>query len=332
MNLRLSILLVSVLVLFGGTFLVVRLTASTEREPDEDWMYRISEDDLYRIEVSNNGVGAVYTRNPGSFRWYIQGDPPVPVFNDKWAGTPLLLSGPRVNRTLTEVIENPAAYGLDPPASRVKVVDGAGQSFEFHMGGPTPDGSNQYTRLVGHSQLFTVPAIWAQVINRLALEPPYLRLFQLDLEKDNVVFVSVTDGEKTMEYGRTGDLSWVVLGPPDTPEPQQVPVVENVWRDALVFLHGPRADEIVADSVEDPTEYGLDPPQTSVRMGKAAGADVKFFLGGSTPDGNHRYAMVDEEDPKLFAMRNDRAKRITDLVADPPYGETPIVEATQPPG
>ena len=330
MNLRLSILLVAVLVLFGGTFLIVRLTASSERTPEEDWMYRMSEDDMYRIEVSNEGKDVVFTRNPGSFRWKIQEDPPVPVFNDKWSGTPLLLSGPRVNRTLTEVIENPAAYGLDPPASRVRVTDGAGQSFEFHMGGPTPDGANQYTRLVGHSRLFTVPAIWAQVINRLALEPPYLRLYLLD-EKEDVVFISVTHGENTIEYGRKADLSWLVLGPPETTESEPVPVDDEVWPDLLEFMYGPRADDIVEDSIDDPAEFGLDPPAISVRLGKAAGADIKFFVGDPTPDGTHRYAMVDSDvDTKLYAMRNDRVKMITDLVANPPYGEAP--EATPPPG
>ena len=50
MNVRLSILLVSVLVLFGGTFLIWQFFLRTpERTPDEDWMYRVSEDDLYRF-------------------------------------------------------------------------------------------------------------------------------------------------------------------------------------------------------------------------------------------------------------------------------------------
>ncbi len=344
MNVRLSILLVSVLVLFGGTFLIWQFFLRTpERTPDEDWMYRVSEDDLYRIEVGAEGengrVEVVYTRAPGSSRWYIQGDPPVPVFNDKWAGTPLLLSGPRVNRTLAEQIDNPAAYGLDPPRSRVKVVDGSGQDFEFHMGITTPDGSNQYTRLVGHPALFTVPEIWAQVINRLALEPPYLKLYQLE-EKDNVVFVQVTDDGKTIDYGWDIDRVWYYLGPPQEDSGQQdtkpdgpdtkIPVAEDRWLEVLEFVRGPRADDIAEDSIEDPSEYGLDPPRITVRLGKGTGADMRFYLGDSTPDGNHRYAMVDLEDGKLFTMHNDRVKLITGLVSDPPLGEA--TGATPPPG
>ncbi len=94
MNIRLSILLVAVLLLFGGTFLVVRLTASSNREPDEPWLYRMSEDTMSHIEITHAGNTVNYDKKPGSTRWVIQGDPDIPVFLDKWAGTPLLLSGP----------------------------------------------------------------------------------------------------------------------------------------------------------------------------------------------------------------------------------------------
>ena len=62
---------------------------------------------------------------------------------------------------------------MDPPLTVVKVTERSGIVYEFHIGTITPDGQNQYTRLVGAPALFTVPQIWAQVINRLALEPPY---------------------------------------------------------------------------------------------------------------------------------------------------------------
>ena len=40
------------------------------------------------------------------------------------------------------------------------------------MGKATPDNLNQYARLVGEDALFTVPIEWAQVVNRLANDPP----------------------------------------------------------------------------------------------------------------------------------------------------------------
>jgi hypothetical protein len=178
MNVRLSFLLVAVLLIFGGTFLAVRLTRSEEKKPDQPWLFRIDEDAITHIEVTfRDQDGQVkrvdYDKKPGSDTWYIQGDPDVAVYLQKWSGTTLLLSGPMVNRVLASQIDNPAAYGLDPPRSTIKVTERSGLAFEFHMGIPTPDGQNQYARLVGDPKLFTVPEICARVDNDLVLKPPY---------------------------------------------------------------------------------------------------------------------------------------------------------------
>ena len=93
MNLRLSILLVVVLVLFGGTFLAVRMTRTTERAPINPWLFSMDEGTIAHIQVSFRDKVVDYDRPPGSISWMIQGDPDVPVFQDRWAGTPLLLSG-----------------------------------------------------------------------------------------------------------------------------------------------------------------------------------------------------------------------------------------------
>ena len=175
MNVRLSFLLVTVLLIFGGTFLVFQFTDSSGSDtPDRPWLYKVDDGTIVHIQVTNGGQTVDYDKKPGGTTWYIQdGDQETQVFQEKWSGTPLLLSGPKVNRVLAQSFDNPAAYGLDPPESIVKVTERSGRVFEFHMGGTTPDGENQYTYLVGDPQLFTVPQIWALVINRLAIEPPY---------------------------------------------------------------------------------------------------------------------------------------------------------------
>ena len=310
MNLRLSILLVTVLVLVGGTFLMFRYFGPTERRQEEPWLYHMDEDRIVRIEVQYAGQSVLYSRDPGSTRWYIRGEPDIPVFLEKWSGTTLLLSGPRVDRTLTDIIDDPSKYGLDPPESVVKVSNRSEQTFEFHMGATTPDEDNQYVQLVGDPTLFTVPAIWAQVINRLATEPPYLQLFQL--EEGLLGAARITDGDTTVTYGKRAGNQWSVI------EPEERPIDQAQWGDTEDFLSNPRANIIVQDEIDNPEDYGLEPPQTTVRLRMVQGADKVFFLGDTTPDGGHRYAYVEGE-TTLFAMPNDLAERITDLVASPPY-------------
>lgn len=174
MNVRLSVLLVAVLLIFGGAFLVVRLTRTADRPAERQWLYKVDDEDIVYIMVSHDGQTVSYDKRPGSEQWFIQDDPPVQVVQTKWSGTPLLLSGPQVSRTLAPTIENAPAYGLDPaqPDSRVVVTVRGGFTYEFHMGSPTPDGQNQYARLVGDPALFTLPEVWARVINNLATQPP----------------------------------------------------------------------------------------------------------------------------------------------------------------
>jgi hypothetical protein len=173
MNPRLTILLVAVLLIFGGTFLAVRLTGSTEGAKFTPWLYQMDDQSIVHIEVTYGGQTVNYAKEPGTGEWYIEKEPPVPVFPDKWGGTPLLLSGPKVSRVLAEKIENPASYGLEPPLTRVRVTDVGGTTLEFHLGKATPDTKNQYARLAGHPALFVVPKEWAEVVSRLAIEPPY---------------------------------------------------------------------------------------------------------------------------------------------------------------
>jgi hypothetical protein len=314
MNLRLSILLVVVLLVFGGTFLVIRLTDSgspTERKP---WLFRIDESTISHVQIAHAGQLVDYDKKPGSNDWKIQGDPEFPVFMPKWGGTALLLSGPRVNRVLAEEIEDPASFGLEPPETMVRVSDRVGNTFEFHLGIPTPDGANQYARLVGDSQLFTVPAPWAQVVNRLATEPPWGRLYDLDLSLVRVVEVSHEDTTTTYFLNESAG-QWLVAEEPPQPVSEQ-------WLEALSLLGGPRVDKLLAHDVDDPAKYGFDPPLTRVQIARRGAVPVEFHLGYLTPDGEHRYAQVlNTNDRNLYSILTTRTDFIGALATDPPYAD-----------
>ena len=313
MNLRLSILLVAILIIFGGTFLIVRMSGTEGRTPDEPWMYRMDENSLVKITVSNGDNSVEFARKTGGSTWYIQEDPEVPVFLGKWSGTPLLLSGPRVNRVLRETIDNPASYGLEPPETTVTVEQRGGHVFQFHLGSETPDEDNQYAQLVGDPKLFTVPAIWGQVINRLALDPPYPRLF--DWEENNLIFVEVTHSGETATFTNHAPRSepdWKVLGETD------VPVDPEKWGDIPTRIIASRVYNVLADPVGELEPLGLEPPKTTVILGGRDGKIIKVFLGDRTPTDIHVYGLVEGE-TELFAVPLDWADAVTGLVTDPPY-------------
>ena len=63
MNLRLSILLVAILVLFGGTFLVLRFTGQQEASTDEPWLFTSGLKGVtrFRVPLLEKGVKGLYT-------------------------------------------------------------------------------------------------------------------------------------------------------------------------------------------------------------------------------------------------------------------------------
>jgi hypothetical protein len=320
MNLRLTILLVVVLVIFGGTFLVLRFTDSNEPKKSSPWLYRIDETSIVALQIAHQGETVNYFRSPASLDWYIDGEPAVPVFQQRWGGTPLLLSGPRVTRPLSDTIDNPAEFGLEPPETSVRIFDRTGNEVEFHLGVPTPDNRNQYARLVGDDTLFTVAIEWAQVVNRLAIDPPVGRLYQIDPR--DVVLVQLFRGDETTRYG-IEDVTgrWTLDA-----EPLKA-VDPGAWDESLLMLSNPRVDQIIAHDIDDPSLYGLDPPDTIVVIVRQGGLSaIEFHIGDLTPDGNHRYASVKSgslvsDDTNLYGVLNSRIDPIIALATDPKLQE-----------
>jgi len=321
MNLRLSILLVVALLLFGGTFLIIQLTDSDTPDNSRPWLYRIDEGDIVALTLNHEGEEITYFRSPASLDWYIENDiddsPDIPVFQQRWGGTPLLLSGPRVTRPLSDVIEDPAAFGLEPPETEVSVLDRYGNTIEFHMGKPTPDNLNQYARLVGEDALFTVPIEWAQVVNRLANDPPVGRLYEIDPR--SVLIIQFFRGEEITRYViEDGTGRWFLDG--DKP----LLLDPAPWAESLLPLMNPRMDLILAHGIDDPALYGLDEPDlvyVIVRQGGQQG--IEIHIGDKTPDGKYRYVDVVvgsmlSEDTNLYGVLNERIDPIIAMATDPP--------------
>lgn len=348
MNIRLTFLLLAILLLFGGTILVVNMNRQAPPEPEQPWLFKVDDNSITHIEVAYQGATAVYDKKPGGTKWFIVADgKEIPVFQEKWSGTPLLLSGPRVNRKLSDEIGNPAAYGLEPPETVVRVTERTGRTYEFHMGIVTPDGENQYARLVGSEELFTVPQIWAMVINRLVFQPPYPRLYDMDGEReqrDKTVYFEVTQGanQSVFQYrGRELD-SWYLLEPLEASAPltsvctpgfspgaereyAELAIAPADWPDADSLLDNPQADNVAADEFDDPENYGLEPPRAVICVGTLADQLHEFYLGNPTPDGQSRYART-VGNPALFTVPAAWADALERLATNPPAGE-PVAEA-----
>ena len=172
MNVRLTILLMLVLALVGGTVAVTVSLRTKERVAQPPWLFKVDPSDIVRISVTHEDKTTEYAQQEDG--WVIKDGKDTPVFLNKWSGSTLLMSGPRSSRAVQDAtITDPALFGLDSPPTRARLIDKSGFPIAFDMGDRTPDGKNRYARLVGSDRLFTVAIEWADVITKLATEPPY---------------------------------------------------------------------------------------------------------------------------------------------------------------
>ena len=171
MNVRLSLLLLVVLALIGGSVLITRELNTKEPRKQEPWLFKIDTDEIIAISVTHLDASMAYALD--GRQWLIKDGNDTPVFNDKWAGTTLLLSGPRVRRAVLDEIEDLALYGLESPQTQILIETRSGFPVELEMGDPTPDGDNWYVKLKGDGRLFLLPSIWGEVVSKLATDPPY---------------------------------------------------------------------------------------------------------------------------------------------------------------
>ena len=346
MNIRLTILLVFVLAIFGALALWFKPWAQDTPRDEEPWAWRIDDDAIVHIEATHRGQTVVYDKDLGRGKWFIVdggGGDRQPVFQDKWAGTTLLLSGPKVNRVLSDTIENPVQYGLDPPESVIKITEETGRTYEFWLGNATPDAEYHYMRVEGSSQLFTIPEVWARVVNRLVLEPPYVPPaielgYFYDADFRDIQELEVTHNGARVSY-TPNPAERVWQASVDGGEP--MPVKSPEWWTAQLQWFGkpgkPGGPEtpggwLVSETDAANPEYRLNPPATVVRV-TTHEARHEFYIGaphievddagqpildaaGNTQTLVHYAGLPD--DPIVYVINAVRARRTICLAAEPP--------------
>ncbi len=294
MNIRFTILLVVILVIIGGTVWITQQDDDGDASERKAWVWKVELEDLQRIAITHEDTSVTYRRQDRS--WVIEDGNDTPVYQPKWGGKALIVSGPKPSRTLDEEIEDAALYGLDPVATTVEVTDRSGQNVVFELGAITPDGNNQYVRLDDGS-LHTLPKIWGEVVIRLATEPPYSPPFisVLDTERVREMKVTVRDADGLSEaiYLLTGeeegeDEQWILV------EGAGVLVQQDRWSELTSGLDSPEI-ETEAEEIQragGDAAFGLDSPllQIDLRPDRAdTSGELRYFVGGEVTGADRYY-------------------------------------------
>jgi len=134
--------------------------------------------DLQNIAISlpQQDRSEAFVKHSDRFWYFDEPDGPR-VDPNRWGGgIPLILSGPEADRFIeaNATEERLAAFGFKPqPVMAITLTLSNESTIEIEVGISTLQGGARYVRLVDSSKVYTVDALWHDVLARLVTEPPY---------------------------------------------------------------------------------------------------------------------------------------------------------------
>ena len=101
-------------------------------------------------------------------------------------------------------------------------------------------------------------------------------------------------------------------------EPNGPPVDLGRWGGVTLLLGGPDTQRLLAETVENPAEYGLDEPSIEIEFTLTGDRKERILLGSTTLNGGFHFAMR-EGDPQLYLVSSLWGQVLGRLAVDPPY-------------
>lgn len=135
--------------------------------------------------------------------------------------------------------------------------------------------------------------------------------------------IEIVQGDKKVVYQKSFLKIW------EMQEPRYNVVDSRVIEVATVLLSSLQAPEL-KNPGPNLAEYGLQPPQFTVRITYADNTTVTLLFGNKTPDGQGYYLKKEGED-KIFVVPVQIGDPVLDLFRSPPVTPTPTPTRTETP-
>ncbi|MBA4063345.1 MAG: hypothetical protein C0501_06455 [Isosphaera sp.] len=183
------------------------------------------------------------------------------------------------------------AFGLDAPKQTATVALANGRTYTLEVGAPRPGKPEVFARL-DRGAVFGLPASAAEPLAAGAVGLLPLKVWATTPEKVTALQITRFGDAAKDGFTLTRDgTDWKLTGPFTAP----VPFLSA--QPTVTALGNLTAVRYQAMSSADPAEFGFDKPQAEVKItfteGAAEAAVTKTVtVGGTTPDGQSRYARV----------------------------------------
>jgi hypothetical protein len=142
-------------------------------------------------------------------------------------------------------------------------------------------------------------------------DPPFF----YTLSPDDLRNISIDTGDEVASWSlRDGTNRWYFDNMVD------IPADLYRWGGITQLLGGPRTQRVLAQSIDNPAQYGLDSPTAVFAVTLRDSTIVTLTLGSLTPDGVNNYARV-EGFPQLVLVDASWGRVLERLVTEPPVPE-----------
>ncbi len=180
MRLRNILILLAILLALGGYYSFSSRPEPTPKPKPQVFVWMIDMEEIKHIEIELPREGKsqafIKVKEGDKFPWYFDDSQRSNVDVNRWGGgIPLLLSGPRADRVISEntTEEKLAEFGLTQPLMKITLTLENGDIMNIKVGDSTPDGHAYYVQSPYSNDVALVDYTWYEVLERLVTEPPY---------------------------------------------------------------------------------------------------------------------------------------------------------------
>lgn len=133
-----------------------------------------------------------------------------------------------------------------------------------------------------------------------------------NVSMEDISRVEVEYRGEEMSFVQNEEGIWVFNDPPD------VPVDRARWGGLTLLLSGPQARRLLVESTNVPEQYGLDIPETIIKVSLTGERSIQVRLGDQTVNGSEHYSQVGGF-PQVFLIDSSWGNVLSRLVTEPPF-------------
>jgi hypothetical protein len=272
-GLRSFLALLVVLIGVGGYAYFVESKRDPLDADKKDKVFTVQADQIDEITVKSESGEQTTLRKSGT-EWQLAQPVTAQPDSAEVSGLTSNLSSLEIGRMIEENPGDLTEYGLAQPRIEVAFKSG-GKERRLQIGRKTPTGTDLYAKVADEKRVFLIPSYLEGTFNKKTFDLRDKTVLKLD--RDKIDRLGITTPEHTVEFMKAGS-EWQMSAPVKAR-------ADFTSVDSLVSrLNTLQMKSIIAPDATNLSEYGLDKPSATIRLGSGSSQAV-LLIGRNAGEG-----------------------------------------------